>query len=74
MRAAQFRAARAANAEVIRLYWPVGRDILERKAELGWGAKVVDRMAIDMRREFPDQTGWVAQERPLYARAGSSLA
>jgi predicted nuclease of restriction endonuclease-like (RecB) superfamily len=58
VRATQFRAARSANAEVIRLYWSVGRDIIEKQDTLGWGAKVVQRLSADMRREFPGQTGW----------------
>ena len=34
--AARQRAALAANAELIRLYWQIGRDILERQARQGW--------------------------------------
>ncbi|MDR1213694.1 MAG: PDDEXK nuclease domain-containing protein [Propionibacteriaceae bacterium] len=58
VRATQFRAARAANAEIIQLYFSVGRDILERLETLGWGAKVVPQLSADMTREFPNQTGW----------------
>jgi len=58
VRTTQFRAARAANAEVIRLYWSIGRDVLERQERLGWGAKVIQRLAADLRAEFPEQRGW----------------
>ena len=58
VRATQFRAARAANTEVMVLYWSIGRDILDRQAQLGWGAGIVDRTAADLHREFPDQQGW----------------
>jgi len=58
VRATQFRAVRAANAEVIMLYWSIGRDILDRQERLGWGAQVVRRVADDLRSEFPDQSGW----------------
>lgn len=58
VRKTQFRAVRAANTEVMRLYWSVGRDILDRQKNEGWGAKVVDQISADMRREFPDQRGW----------------
>lgn len=40
------------------LYWQIGRDILERQNQQGWGAKVVDRLADDLRREFPEITGF----------------
>jgi len=58
VRATQVRASRAANTEVLRLYWSIGHDILERQQTAGWGAKVVTRLAADLRREFPDQRGW----------------
>ena len=58
VRTTQFRAMRAANTEVMRLYWSVGRDILDRQKNEGWGAKVVDQISADLRREFPDQRGW----------------
>jgi hypothetical protein len=37
VRATRFRAARAANAGVLGLYWSVGRDILEGQRVAGWG-------------------------------------
>lgn len=58
VRATQFRAVRAANAEVIALYWSIGQDIIERQERLGWGAKVVHQLSADMTREFPSQAGW----------------
>lgn len=58
VRATRFRAARAVNSEVLRLYWSVGHEILDRQQVAGWGSKVIDRLAEDLRREFPDQRGW----------------
>lgn len=58
VRATQFKAARAANVEVIRLYRSVGRDILDRQEAMGWGAGVIPRLSADLTREFPDQAGW----------------
>jgi predicted nuclease of restriction endonuclease-like (RecB) superfamily len=52
------RAALAVNAELISLYWRIGHDILERQAQDGWGSKVVDRLAADLRGEFPDARGF----------------
>ena len=40
------------------LYWQLGREILERQQRHGWGAKVVDRLARDLRHAFPDQKGF----------------
>ena len=55
--AARTRAALAVNSELIRLYWEIGHEILEREQREGWGARVINRLAADLRREFPDMTG-----------------
>jgi predicted nuclease of restriction endonuclease-like (RecB) superfamily len=55
--AARTRAVLAVNSELIRLYWEFGRGILEREEREGWGAKVIHRLAADLRREFPEMTG-----------------
>lgn len=55
---AQQRAALAANGELVLLYWQIGRDILAKQAEQGWGAKVVDRLSHDLRTAFPEMKGF----------------
>ena len=39
------------------LYWEIGRDILLRQSAEGWGTAVIDRLARDLRRDYPDMTG-----------------
>src|SRR5438093_1422051 len=58
IRQAQIKAALAVNAEMVLLYWQIGRDILAQQAEHGWGAKVIDRLSADLRREFPEMHGF----------------
>ena len=55
---AQQRAALAVNRELVLLYWQIGRDILERQAQEGWGAKVIERLAHDLRAAFPHMKGF----------------
>jgi predicted nuclease of restriction endonuclease-like (RecB) superfamily len=55
---AQQRASHAVNRELVGLYWQIGRDILERQGREGWGAKVIDRLAHDLRTTFPDMRGF----------------
>lgn len=55
---AQQRAALAVNRELVLLYWQIGRGILERQARQGWGAKVIERLAHDLRVAFPDMKGF----------------
>lgn len=58
IRSAQVRAAIAVNRELVLLYWHIGREILDRQQQQGWGAKVIDRLAKDLQKEFPDIKGF----------------
>lgn len=55
---AQQRAALAVNHELVALYWRIGHDILLRQATKGWGAKVIDRLSVDLRDAFPEMKGF----------------
>lgn len=58
IRSAQVRAALSVNRELVLLYWQIGKSILQRQGEEGWGAKVIDRLSVDLRREFPEMKGF----------------
>lgn len=68
IRETRLRTALAVNSELIMLYWRIGQDILDRQKRDGWGAKVVDRLAIDLRAEFPESRGF-SRANLLYMRA-----
>ena len=55
---AQQRATLAVNRELVLRYWQIGRDILARQALQGWGAKVIERLAHDLRAAFPEMKGF----------------
>jgi len=55
---ARQRAMLSVNQEQIRLYWQIGRDIMERQANQGWGSKVINRLASDLKDSFPDIKGF----------------
>ncbi len=57
IQSARARAELAVNSELIHLYWTLGRLILDRQEANGWGSKVVERLASDLRQEFPGMTG-----------------
>lgn len=61
IRNAQLHASLSANRQLILLYWQIGHDILSRQKTAGWGAKIVDRLANDLRDAFPDMSGFCAQ-------------
>jgi len=61
VRTAQMQALLSVNRELVILYWQIGKDILQRQQEEGWGAKVIDRLAKDLKRDFPDMQGLSAR-------------
>jgi predicted nuclease of restriction endonuclease-like (RecB) superfamily len=67
---AQYDALKAVNKELIALYWDIGRMIAERQKDSGWGKSVVEKLANDLRNEFPGIRGFSVQNlwymRQLY--------
>jgi predicted nuclease of restriction endonuclease-like (RecB) superfamily len=63
--------ARTINRDLIILYWDIGRGIVEKQQTAGWGQSVVERLAADLRAEFPDMRGFSANNlwlmRQLYS-------
>ena len=57
LRSARVRAILAANPIVIEAYWHTCKIILARQQEAAWGAKVIDRLAVDLKEAFPDMGG-----------------
>lgn len=58
VRSAQLKAAVAVNRELIQLYWDIGRLIVERQEQEGWGKSVVERLADDIQQAFPGLGGF----------------
>lgn len=58
VRQGQHRAALSANAEMILMYWDIGRMIAARQKEEGWGTGVIPRLAADLKNELPEQKGF----------------
>jgi predicted nuclease of restriction endonuclease-like (RecB) superfamily len=61
VRAAQLRAAVSVNRELIRLYWDIGKIIVEAQKTKGYGKQVVERLAEDLQKEFPGTAGFSPQ-------------
>lgn len=51
----------SANSALILMYWDIGCSILEKQKNAGWGARIIDRMAYDLKDEFPDMRGFSAR-------------
>jgi predicted nuclease of restriction endonuclease-like (RecB) superfamily len=57
IRTSRVKASLAVNKELVMLYWRLGNEILNRQNQQGWGTKVIDQLARDLKSEFPDMKG-----------------
>lgn len=64
----RLQAVLTANAALVNLYWEIGQSILQRQHQEGWGTKVIDRLAHDLRGAFPDMQGF-SPRNLLFMRA-----
>lgn len=73
---ARTQAARSVNRHLVLLYWEIGHGIVEKQKVSGWGDAVVERLAKDLRSEFPDMAGFspfnMWRMRQLYLEYSSS--
>jgi predicted nuclease of restriction endonuclease-like (RecB) superfamily len=56
--AARVQAARAVNYDLVLLYWDIGQGIVEKQKNAAWGDAVVERLAKDLQRAFPEMRGF----------------
>lgn len=61
IKSARIQAYRKANKELILLYLEIGERIVEKQEQLGWGKSIVEKLSNDLKKEFPAQTGYSAQ-------------
>lgn len=54
----RLKAVISANSALVLMYWNIGRSILNRQNREGWGAKVIDRLSVDLKYEFPEMNGF----------------
>ena len=58
---AQYQAFKAVNTELIRLYWDIGKTIVEKQQAYRWGETVIDTLAHDLQAAFPGVRGFSAR-------------
>ncbi len=58
IRITQLKAAVKVNEEMLKFYWSLEEEICEKQKEHKWGAKVIDRLSLDLRTEFPQTEGF----------------
>ncbi len=58
VRGAQIKAASSVNTELLKLYWSMGKDIVDRQKNAKWGDSLLLRLSKDLMAEFPDMKGF----------------
>lgn len=57
-RKSQVKAAVRVNTAMLEFYWSMGRDIVALQAESKWGSGFFNQLSLDMKAEFPNETGF----------------
>ena len=65
---ARINAVLSVNTQMLQLYWWIGNSILNQQTLEGWGAQVINRIAVDLRSAFPDMKG-ISERNLKYMRA-----
>lgn len=58
LKTAQIRAALAANSELIKFYWELGTDLIEKQKAFKWGDNFLAQFSQDIKNEFPEMQGF----------------
>jgi predicted nuclease of restriction endonuclease-like (RecB) superfamily len=76
IKAAQYRALQVVNKEQIQLYWQVGKTIIDRQTQFGWGKNIVESLAQELQKNFVGINGFSARNlwymRNLYLEYSQS--
>lgn len=65
IKSSQIKAIKSVNQEMIMLYFSIGKSIYQKQQELGWGAKVIDKLSHDIKSEFPELGGFSTRNMKL---------
>ena len=55
--ASQHQVVKFVNSEMLFTYWNIGHALNQERDQQGWGAKVVDKLAQDLKSSFPNMKG-----------------
>ncbi|MBD3842371.1 MAG: hypothetical protein IE909_10880 [Campylobacterales bacterium] len=60
----QYEALKAVNKELINLYWDIGKNIVQKQEQFGWGKSVVKNLSQELQKELVGIKGF--SERNLW--------
>ncbi len=57
----RIRSAQTVNRNLIDFYWWLGEQIVQKQDEQAWGDQVVEQLSRDLKKSFPEKTGFSPQ-------------
>ncbi len=57
----RYHAAKLVNRELLILYYKIGKSLSTKVEQEKWGAKVIDRISVDLQDELPGLRGFSAR-------------
>ena len=57
----QYKALKAVNKELINLYWDIGKSIVIKQQQYGWGKSIVKNLSQELQKEFVGIKGFSVQ-------------
>ena len=54
----QLKTAVAVNEDLLRFYWQLGSDIVQKQTDAHWGDDFLGQLSRDLMKEFPDMKGF----------------
>lgn len=61
IRSSQYEAMKVVNKTLINLYWGIGKEIYNEQQEKGWGKSIVEVLASEIKKDFPNVKGFSAR-------------
>ncbi|MEA3450548.1 MAG: DUF1016 N-terminal domain-containing protein [Bacteroidota bacterium] len=61
----KIKIALSINSELLELYWDIGKEICQKQEVENWGSKIIEKVAVDLKHEFPEIKGF--SRRNIYA-------
>jgi len=58
VRTAQIKATLSVNAEMLEMYFDIGEMIYKEQQQHPWGAKIIEKLAVDIKNELPKEKGF----------------
>lgn len=65
IKSTQLKVAKNLNESLMRLYWSLGKNIVDKQNDTNWGTSFIDRVSIELKLEFPQLKGF--SKRNIYA-------